>query len=216
MKKISLLFSNIFIASFLLISQEASSQVLKEFLNSTEVPLTYLGIDFTQVKVLNEPVISAKEIKDSQFVRINNVIVNPKEAKKWDMGKVFDKSKVSNDISLVTEKNAKVDESKITGTGSDDIRLKKADVENVVKGYKISGKQGVGVMFIMETMNKGTETGAMYVALIDMSNGKLLLTERMTAKPSGFGFRNYWVKTVFVVLEEIRKSKMKEWKAANG
>lgn len=49
-----------------------------------------------------------------------------------------------------------------------------------------------------------------------MASKKVLLTERMTAKAGGFGFKNYWVKTVFLVLEEIRKSKYKEWKSANG
>jgi hypothetical protein len=38
----------------------------------------------------------------------------------------------------------------------------------------------------------------------------------MTAKAAGFGFRNYWAKTVYEVLDDIKKSKYKEWKANAG
>jgi len=44
----------------------------------------------------------------------------------------------------------------------------------------------------------------------------VLLTERFTEKASGFGFRNYWAKTIWNALEDIRKGKYKEWKSANG
>ena len=71
-------------------------------------------------------------------------------------------------------------------------------------------------MFIMESMNKASAQASMYVTFIDLASGKVLLTERMTAKAAGFGFRNYWAKTVYEVLDDIKKSKYKEWKASAG
>jgi hypothetical protein len=34
----------------------------------------------------------------------------------------------------------------------------------------------------------------------------------MTGKAGGFGYKNYWAKSVFEVLEDIEKKKYKEWK----
>lgn len=197
------------------IAQPVSAQTLKEFFNSSEVPLTYLGVDFTQAKVLNDAVTNAMDIRDRQFAAINGVIVN--EPKKYDFQKALSKTTVTNDLSFVNAKNAKVDAEKIMGSGDvKDDRFTKATIESIVKGYSFSGKKGIGLMLIMETMNKASVTASMYVTFIDLASGKVLLTDRMTAKAAGFGFRNYWAKTVDVVLKDIAKSKYKEWKAKAG
>ena len=196
-------------------TQPASAQTLKEFFNSSEVPLTYLGVDFTQAKVFNDIAANAMDIRDRQFAAINQVIIN--EPKKYDFQKAFSKSTVTDDISFVNAKNAKIDAEKIIEANSaDEMRFKKATIESIVKGYNFKGKKGIGLMFIMESMNKASAQGAMYVTLIDLASGKVLLTERMTAKAAGFGFRNYWAKTIAEVLKDIQKSKYKEWKANAG
>lgn len=194
------------------VCQVASAQTLKDFFSSSEVPLTYLGVDFTQAKVLNEIAANAMDIRDRQFAAINQVIVN--EPKKYDFQKAFSKTVVTNDISLTNEKNGKIDAEKIVAT--EEPKFTNVTIESIVKGYNFSGKKGIGLMFVMESMNKATATASMYVTLIDLSSKKVLLTERMTAKPAGFGFRNYWAKTIYEVLDDIKKSKYKDWKKANG
>lgn len=197
-----------------MLCQAVSAQSLKEFFSSSEVPLTYLGVDFTQVKILNEITANAVDIRDRQFAAINQVIVN--EPKKYDFQKAFTKTNIVNDISLVNAKNSKIDADKMMESSADELRFKKNTIESIVNGYNFSGKKGIGLMFVMETMNKASATANMYVTLIDLSSKKVLLTERMTAKAAGFGFRNYWAKTVYEVLDDIKKSKYKEWKSANG
>ncbi|WP_152268783.1 hypothetical protein [Agriterribacter humi] len=196
-------------------TQPLSAQTLKDFFNSSEVPLTYLGVDFTRAKVFNDIAANAMDIRDRQFAAINQVIVN--EPKKYDFQKALSKSNVTNDISFVNAKNAKIDAEKIIESNSaDEVRFTKATIESIVKGYKFAGKKGIGLMFIMESMNKASAQASMYVTFIDIASGKVLLTERMTAKAAGFGFRNYWAKTVYEVLDDIKKSKYKEWKANAG
>ena len=196
-------------------TQPLSAQTLKDFFNSSEVPLTYLGVDFTRAKVFNDIAANAMDIRDRQFAAINQVIVN--EPKKYDFQKALSKSNVTNDISFVNAKNAKIDAEKIIESNSaDEVRFTKATIESIVKGYKFAGKKGIGLMFIMESMNKASAQASMYVTFIDIASGKVLLTERMTAKAVGFGFRNYWAKTVYEVLDDIKKSKYKEWKANAG
>lgn len=191
------------------------AQTLKEFFNSPDVPLTYLGIDFTRAKVLNDIAANAADIKDRQFASINQVIVN--EPKKYDFQKALSRYAVTNDISLVNAKNANIDAEKIIESGdTKQEQFTKSTIESIVKEYQFSDKKGIGLMLIMESMNKASATASMHVTFIDMSTGKVLLTERMTAKAAGFGFRNYWAKTVYEVLNDIRKSKYKAWKATAG
>jgi len=190
------------------------AQTLKDFFNSSEVPLVFLGVDFTHAKVLNDITANAMDIRDRQYAGINQVIVN--EPKKYDFQKAFNKTNVTNDITQAVEKSAKVNAEKIVESGADEIHLKPADVTAIIKSYNFSGKKGIGVMFIMETMNKASAQASMYVALVELPSGKVLLTERFTEKAAGFGFRNYWAKTIWAALEDIRKGKYKEWKSANG
>ncbi|HEX5025018.1 MAG TPA: hypothetical protein VFV68_07085 [Agriterribacter sp.] len=194
--------------------QQLSAQTLKEFFNSSDVPMTYLGVDFTRAKVLNDITVSATDIRDKQYPAINQVIVN--ESSKFDFQKTFSKTNVTNDISFVVEKNSKIDVEKIIEASADEVHLNESDIASIVKGYNFGGKKGIGVMFIMETMNKASAQGNMYVTFIDMASSKVLLTERMTAKAGGFGFRNYWAKTIYEVMNQIKKSKYKEWKAKVG
>ncbi len=196
-------------------TQPVSAQTLKEFFNSSEVPLTYLGVDFTHAKVFNDIAANAMDIRDRQFASINQVIVN--EPKKYDFQKALSVSSVTNDISFVNAKNAKIDAEKIIETGEvKEERLNKSSIESIVKSYQFTGKKGIGLMFIMESMNKASATASMYVTFVDLASGKVLLTERMTAKAAGFGFRNYWAKTIYEVLNDIKKSKYKQWKATAG
>ena len=201
-------------AILLILSFSLKAQTLKEFFNSSEAPLVFLGIDFTHAKVLNDITANAMDIRDRQYAAINQVVVN--EPKKYDFQKAFNKTNVTSDITQAVAKNSKIDAEKIVESSADEVHLKPADVSAIVKSYNFSGKKGIGIMFIMETMNKASAQASMYVALIELPSGKVLLTERFTEKAAGFGFRNYWAKTIWAALEDIRKGKYKEWKSANG
>lgn len=212
MKSICKAASLLAITIFLGAMQLLSAQTLKDFFNSSETPLTYLGVDFTQAKVFNDIAANAMDIRDRQFAAINQVIIN--EPKKYDFQKALSKSNITNDISFVTAKNSKTDAEKIIESSVNEVRFTKATIESIVKGYDFGAKKGIGLLFVMESMNKASAQASMYVTFIDLASRKVLLTERMTAKAAGFGFRNYWAKTVYEVLDEIKDSKYKEWKAA--
>ncbi len=212
MKRLTAICSMVFL-SFIFLCGTIQAQTLKDFFNSAETPVTWLGVDFTRVKVLNEINGTPSSIRE-QFNKINQLILN--EPKKYAVDLAFDKPGIVKDIRFTMAKNEKTDPEKIMDTGGDDLRFKKQDVESIVKGYDFGDKKGLGIIFVAETLNKATVTGAFYVTIIDMGTKKVLLTERMTAKPAGFGFRNYWAKTIYDILMQIGRGKYNEWKAANG
>lgn len=179
---------------------------------ASDVPLTYLGVDFTQVRVINDASAIPSDIKNRHFQGINQVIIT--EVKKYDWQKALDKTTFTNDLGLVTARNEKVDETKIfSTTTADETRLKQEDIEKMVKQYNFSGKKGIGLIVFMESLSKTSENGSMWVTFVDMDARKMILTERMVGKAMGFGFRNYYAYTVYKVIQDIKKNKLSAWRS---
>jgi hypothetical protein len=198
-------------------STQSFSQTLKDVFSSSESPLLYLGVDFTKAKLINYPDPKVMDIRDRIYTSINELTVN--EPKKFDFAGAFHKSTINSDLSAVKARNEKMNAEDIVSNNAADFnRLQESDISAVVKALNISGKDGVGLLFVMEAMRKEDKKGdaAMWVTLVDMKTKKVLLTERIEAKATGIGFRNYWASTIKEVIDEIDKKKYKEWKKKFG
>lgn len=186
------------------------AQTAKEVLNSSD-PITYLGVDFSELKYIGDSGADVDAIKNKWFAAINDVVVN--EPKKYDLRKAFQKSDVPSDLSFVTARNATAESGKIISFKSDDYsRFTPATIAAKVKEYNFGGKKGVGLLFITEAWNKNLKEASMYVTLLDMGSRRVIFTERMTGKAGGFGFRNFWVHPVLDVIEQIERRKLSEWR----
>lgn len=193
------------------INTTSFSQTLKEVFNDNESPLTYLGIDFSKAKLLDLG--NADDIRNRLYGSINDLIVL--EPKKFDLKGAFRKSNINHDFGAVNKNISKINTSDILSTNwSDFDRFKESDIASVVNALDLSGKDGVGLLFVMEAMRKIDKKGdaAIWVTLVDMKTKKVLMTERIIAKATGIGFRNYWASTIREVIEEIDKKKYKEWR----
>ena len=204
------------LASFVLVAVCLSvtgshAQSLKDFFADEATPLTYLGVDFSVTKVEGEAA-TADEIV-SKFEPINSVIVV--ESKKYDVAGSFRRASVTNSLEAIKKINAGVDPGKIKTDAVGDVTkgLTDADIEKHVKKYELSGKKGIGLVFIMDGMSKTNKEAYVYATLIDLSTKKVLLSERITGKAQGFGFRNYWAGTIYKVLNSIDHGRYKEWKS---
>lgn len=202
---------------FLFLSASVKAQTLKDFFSSEGTNALWLGIDFTKNKVIDDANANVSDIRDRQYNGLNDLVVD--EVKKYDLQKVFHRSSsVDHDLSYVNDHNAKTNADEIKSTNTSDFhRLKEEDIASMVKGYDFKGKKGIGIMMVSEAMGKSEKAIALWVTIVDMSNRKVLLTDRLEGKVSmGFGFRNYWAAGIKSVLEQIEKKKYKEWKAKAG
>ena len=188
------------------------SQTAKEVFNNSETPLTYLGIDFTKARLIDDAVANETDIRDRQFAAINEVVVN--EPKKYDIKGAFHKSAIDHDLALVARRNSKINTETIKSTNTSDFsRLKESDILALVKGFDFENKKGVGILFVMEGMSKAEKAASIWVTLIDMKSKKVMLAERIESKvAAGFSFRNYWASSIKNLLDTIDKKKYKEWK----
>jgi len=199
--------------SFIFVAPAAFSQTLREFFNSADTKALYLGIDFTQAKLIDDATANEIDIRDRQYNGINDLVVT--ETKKFDINGAFHKSNIDHDLGLVAKRNTKADADKIKSTNTSDFhRFKEADVVSLVKGFDFGDKSGLGILFVVEAMSKSAKATAFWVTFVDIKAKKVLLTDRVEAKTGmSFGFRNYWASSVKNLLDEIEGSKYKEWKA---
>lgn len=181
-----------------------------------ETNVTWLGVDFTDVKIINESSENVEKLIAYEFTGINELVLA--EPKKYDLPKAFHKANVESDLSLVKAKNKTIAEDKISSTNeADKARFTNATIDKMVKSYDFGNKKGIGVIFFMEYMSKikNKEGAGLYVAFVDMASKKVLYTERMEEKVGGFSLKNYYAKAVYEALNDIEKN-YKDWKKANG
>ncbi len=192
-----------------------NAQSPKEFFGSSDVPVTWLGVDFTLVKMIGMADVNLTDVRERQFTGINQVIVN--EPKKYEIDDAFDKKNVTKDISEVNKRNEKANTDAMKSDNSSDYQhLKPEDIAKLIKGFDFGDKKGLGILFVMEGMSKTEKEGSMYATVVDMGRRKVLMTERITGNAQGFSWRNYWAYTVYKGLESIDKRKYKEWKEKYG
>lgn len=209
-------FSWLFAILLCLGSSTASfAQTLKEFFSNTATPLTYLGIDYTYNRLINNPEGNAADIQARLYRSMNDLVIN--EPDNYKITSAFNRSEtVNNDISGVIAKNEKINAKDIMSSKDADYnRLKESDIAAAVKGLSIKQNGGIGLVFIMEGMKKEEKKsyGSVWVTLIDMKSKTVLMTERFEQEAAGFGFRNFWASIIKKSIVEIDKKKYKSWKS---
>jgi hypothetical protein len=193
--------------TMLLLSAGVKAQSVKESdISNPETPILYVGIDFTEARLIGDLAADENAIKNQHIPDINQLVIN--EAKKYDLEKALHRSKISSDIGITYNQNKKLDASKLKSTNSDDFtRFKPETVQKIVSDYDFGDKKGLGLMFVVEALNKTKAEAALWVTWIDMGSKKVLRTERKEEKAGGFGWRNYWARPIENVLDDLRKGK---------
>jgi len=194
--------------SFLIINSAFCiyAQSNAELFNSSK--MVWYGMDFSRSKLVgSEGFSDPYDIQKSYIPGWNNLILS--EAEKYNIRKFFKKGEVVNDISAVEPVNEKINPSEWVQTTA--YTLDKSEIAGMVKKYKSTEKEGLGVVFIIESFDKFKESGFMYVTFFNIATKEVILTEKLSGKAGGFGLKSYWAKTIFLVLEQCEK-KMGSWK----
>jgi len=198
MKKLGLI---LLLVTFVFNSYSQGEQTVKQ---ATEI--VYYGIDCTQLTVIGEDVYDPSEYVNKYFLAWNGVVRNERE--KYRLGEVFKKANVEYDLDMIDQLNAKRDPKTIIVAAP--TRVTEDDLVKIISGYKPSQSEGVGLVIVAENFNKPGATGTMWVVFFDIKTNSILMAKYMSAKPMGFGVKNFWVRTVYNVLQEC-KSKYPKW-----
>jgi hypothetical protein len=186
------------------------------FFSNESLPTTYLGIDFTLAKLINDTASKAKVIQLTQFNGINDLMI--KESKKYNIQEAYHRSSWNVDLKEVEDRNDKANPDQLMSSNEGDlIRLKPEDIDNLVKSFNYGTNKGYGVLLIMEGMSKTDKHCTIWFTLIDMDAKKVLITARVEGKlGSGFGFRNYWASAIKNAIGQVKGMDYNRWKADAG
>jgi hypothetical protein len=194
------------VLAFFAVRETAAQSAKVADISNRDVPAVWLGLDFTEARLIGDIGANENDIKDRIVNDINQLIVN--EAKKYDIDGALKKSGVKAELGFTYEMNKKMDEKKLKSSNeSDYTRLNKEMIEKMVAKYDFKDQKGLGVLFIVEAMNKSKDKAAIWVTWIDMSSKKVLQTERKEGKAGGFGFRNFWARSAYEVMNDLKKGK---------
>ncbi|MDB5135144.1 MAG: hypothetical protein JWP37_1747 [Mucilaginibacter sp.] len=192
-----------------------------------KVPVTWLGVDYslttfigtpsyttmafspwTVVKKTGEGVISKDEFRDSFLIQWNQLFID--ESKKYNVAKAIGRSSVSYAIDVCINANKKLAQKEFFSNDPKFFHTKtEADIANAVKNYDFQNNQGIGMMYFVEGMNRGTGEEGLWITFVDIKSKTVLLTKYESSKGQGSGFRNFWAKPLYVALKEMDLNKWK-------
>jgi hypothetical protein len=207
--KRSILLIWVFTLCLNLFSQTTAKDIFKEG------EIVWFGLDFSQAKFIGQfegvqgsGPLSGEDIKQDLMPAWNGVIVN--EPLRYNIPLTFRKTSVFNDIEVVANRNKAIDESTMLSINQ---VTREIDVNAIVASYaKCEKAEGLGLVFIVDYFSKSTIEAAVIVTYFDIKTKKVLFSDRMTAKPRGFGLRNYWAGAIYNVFMEINKTRFDIWK----
>ncbi|HTD40079.1 MAG TPA: hypothetical protein VK671_05625 [Mucilaginibacter sp.] len=198
-------------------AQSVLAQSKKADIFDEKVPITWLGVDYSQTKFIGSPTkgvsgnngtVSNDEFRDVFILQWNYLFID--EMKKYDVAKAVHRASVKYAIDPVIKSNKALTTKDFFSANPSDFKLiNEATIADAVKKYDFQNNEGIGMMFFVEGMDKGIASEGIWVTFVDMKSKTVLLTSYQTAKPGGFGFRNYWAKPLFMVLKEMDLNKLK-------
>ncbi|MBR3567380.1 MAG: hypothetical protein IKN94_03815 [Salinivirgaceae bacterium] len=165
--------------------------------------MTFYGIDFSKGRVygsVDEPEKLRKAFRD-----INMLFIM--EPEKYNVAKFVGKPMNEIRVDAVTNMNDTIPLDSII-TIVKGHAISESDIEQTVKNLNIvSYNTGVGLVIIMETLDKPAETGTFVFVLFDIDTRTVTRHWALSGEPGGFGLRNYWAHSVYDALSKVKTYK---------
>ena len=187
-----------------------NTPLFTEFVNAKEI--LWLGIDFTLAKFTRKGFEVSQEQLRTYFNEWNQLIIS--DQKKYDIRMSFRKPIMSYDLARVTKANKSV---KIGNILCDNIRIETVRTDEqiceYVRGIDTPQTHRFALLFIVESFDTGSKTGAVWVTLVDTGSHEPVLCEKFLKVPSGFGLKNYWGRIFYNLLFDIRSHAYYRWES---
>ncbi|MCP4910318.1 MAG: hypothetical protein GY907_06390 [Bacteroidetes bacterium] len=184
--------------------------------NTSEVfkveEITWYGLDFSSVGLIGAIGFKDKEkIKDYYFDAWNSLIID--EPKKYRLDKFFRKESVEYYLDIATERNELPNINDLVI--EDEYSFDDEKVMQIISEYDTKDNEGIGLAFIIESLDKYKEKAFIWVTFFDIKTKQVIRTEKFYGKAGGYGFRNYWAGAYHNVMKSASKSIKKENETIN-
>ncbi len=201
--------------TLLVISFQVNAQTAQDIFKSG-TPVTWLGLDFTEARFIGDRERLGSHSDVLHLMEsINQLIVN--EPTKYDIAAAIGRARVEKAINVTSNHNSQLEVSELLSDQTKDYqRLKSSDIERIVSGYSFDDLDGIGLMFNVESFSKMDESASVWVTFINLNTKKVLFTQRLTGKPGGFGLRNFWGRSIYNIIGDIKKKEFEMWRRRNS
>lgn len=203
---------NIFI--FCIVASSSFAQKITDIFKSTNYNYTYLGIDYSHAKFegtftqfSDAGYKGVSTIKNQYFKSWNNVVVA--EHDKYSFETALRKEYITYNLDDIFQINAGTVVENMEGSR---IKFSKEDIQLFINESEYSITEGIGILFIAEYLDKNRTDACFHFVMVNMSSKNILIHERMTNAPGGFGLRNYWIRPIYLSIRDIRNNLYKGWK----
>jgi hypothetical protein len=199
-------------------SDKETKKRLSKFFFDPNVPVTWLGIDFSQVRILekggaekNEADEKNEKISTVSFKEWNDLVLA--EKKRYDIGGALRHDKITYSNNYVNTKNDTIKIDRLFITDKNQLNyLSPAILQSDINTYHLDSKEGYGLVFIVESLDNQRKETNTWVTLIDMKSGQVLIAEKMRANAGGVGLRNFWARGFHNTINDVKERKYPEWK----
>jgi len=200
----------IFVCSSILSYSQSKQDLL---FNSDE--FVWCGLDYSKVRCIgSQGFTDPLAIKEKYFEAWNQLVLD--ESSKYDLKKAYRKSTQIADRSVVSVRNQMVDHTELVIDNS--YSFEKGDLQEIIDDYELEKHQsGLGLVYIFESLNKNEQKAYLYTVFFDLATHEIIWFRKFSAEARGFGFRNYWARPIYEVINEssyIFKKSQKQYKKA--
>lgn len=164
--------------------------------------INFYGVDYTKCRAAGLE--GTPEQISKALTNINDLFVT--EAKKYDVAKMTKKKVgvVDTKVAAAMCENMNADSLLIQSTGN---KLSSEVVESTIKNLNLKETKGTGLLLIGEYLNKSKSEGSYRVVFFDIESRSIIAQWEATGKAGGFGLRNFWAKSVYLVMDAIKSYK---------
>ncbi|MBR6105268.1 MAG: hypothetical protein IKP81_09470 [Paludibacteraceae bacterium] len=136
---------------------------------------------------------------------INGLFIS--EMDKYNIRKFLKKNVDNMDVDVSVKQTLNRDP-KTLETYNENERLSVDTIKNVIKGLELKENKGYGLMIFADFLNKKKQVGIYQYVFFDIASREIVETWEATGEAGGFGFRNYWAKSVYNTLKTNRFKKL--------
>ena len=140
-----------------------------------DVPVTWLGIDYSHCKLIGNFAEFADagrkstwQIRDSYFPKWNSIIMD--EPDKYDVRGMLRRGDMGFDLEMITSINSQTMLAEMEVFSP--VIYSDEDIQSFVNQYEFKDQNGIGIVFIAESMNKIMPEAWYHFVAIDMGIGK--------------------------------------------
>lgn len=195
--------------SILFLFKIGFSQNFARVLNTKE--LNWYGVDFTEAKMIGSIGFTNPDVICDRYIhnKWNGIVFS--EPEKYDIGKFTGGKEINIHLDFILERNSEVTTENLIINENYEINLVK--IEELLKEYPV--KEGIGLVFIVESFNKLNDTANIWVTFFDNSSKEILKTQKYTSEPGGFGVLNYWLGGVYDTCKQLKRD-YRKWERDMG